>query len=86
VGIQGAASAAVRSAIESVSGVERVEVLTSGDQSFLGRAYAGKGRRATDIAREIATLATSKQWILEELHQEEGKLDEVFRAITRTEG
>lgn len=84
IGIHGAASSAIRSAIEAVSGVERVEVLNNGDQSFLGRAYVAKGRRATDLAREIATLSASKQWILEELHQEEGKLDEVFRAITRT--
>lgn len=86
VSVQGVSGGAVRSALEGVNGIDRIEVLTSGDQSFLGRAYVGKGRRGTDIARDIAALSASKQWILEELHQEEGKLDEVFRAITRTEG
>jgi len=85
VGIQGAPAEAVRSAIEAISGVDRIEPIASAGQSFSGRVFATKGRRPTDIAREIASLAASKQWILEELHQEEGKLDEVFRAITRTE-
>ncbi len=85
VGIHGANGAAIKTAIEAVSGVERVEVLSSTEQSFSGRAYPAKGRR-TDVARELAALATGKQWILDELHQEEGKLDEVFRSITRTDG
>ena len=50
---------------------------------FSGRVFGRKGRDRTDIAREIAALVASKSWALTELHQEEGKLDEVFRAITR---
>jgi len=86
VGIHGASGAAIKSAIEAVSGVDRIELLgAEGEQSFSGRVYPAKGRRPSDIAREVAALAATKQWILDELHQEEGKLDEVFRSITRTE-
>jgi ABC-2 type transport system ATP-binding protein len=80
-----AAGAEIRSAIESIKGIDRVEPLNSDAQGFSGRVYPAKGNRATDLAREIAQLASTKQWLLEELHQEEGKLDEVFRAITKTE-
>ena len=85
VGLHGAPGAAIRSAIGAISGVDHIEDLASADQSFSGRVYPVKGRRTADVAREVAALATSKQWILDELHQEEGKLDEVFRSITRTE-
>ncbi|MBL9113793.1 MAG: ATP-binding cassette domain-containing protein [Verrucomicrobiaceae bacterium] len=86
VSVHGVASGEVKEALSAVSGVERVEVTAGGDQSFAGRAFAAKGRRPADISREIAKLITAKQWMLEDLHPEEGKLDEVFRAITRTEG
>ena len=85
VGLQGTAGAAIRSALEAISGVDRIEPINSTEQSFLGRVYPAKGKRPADISREVASLAASKQWILDELHQEEGKLDEVFRSITRTE-
>jgi ABC-2 type transport system ATP-binding protein len=37
------------------------------------------------LAREIAELAAREGWKLEELHTEEGRLDEVFRSITQPE-
>jgi ABC-2 type transport system ATP-binding protein len=86
ISIHGAAMGEIRDAIKSVSGVDRLENTGTGDQAFVGRAFAAKGRSASEISREIARLAATKQWILEDLHPEEGKLDEVFRAITRTEG
>ncbi len=85
ISVRGAQGSAVRAAVEAVNGVDRVEVLADSPQGFTCRAYPTKGRRPADIATELSALATSKQWTLEELHQEEGKLDEVFRAITRTE-
>ncbi len=85
IGIKGAAGAGIKSAVEAMNGIERIELLNSNDNSFAGRVYGRKGRDRSDIAREIAALVATKSWALEELHQEEGKLDEVFRAITRTE-
>ena len=38
-----------------------------------------------DLARDAAELAQRENWRIEELHTEEGKLDEVFRAITISE-
>lgn len=85
VGLQGSAGSAIRSALEGIAGVDRVEVLSDSPASFLGRVFPVKGRRPGDLSREVISLASAKQWLVDELHQEEGKLDEVFRAITRTE-
>jgi ABC-2 type transport system ATP-binding protein len=38
-----------------------------------------------ELARAISELAAAERWRLEELHTEEGRLDEVFRDITRPE-
>ena len=38
-----------------------------------------------DLARDAAELAQRENWRIEELHTEEGKLDEVFRGITISE-
>ena len=37
------------------------------------------------LARALAELAAREGWKLEELHTEEGRLDEVFRGITKPE-
>ena len=38
---------------------------------------------ASDLARAISEIAVGERWRIEELHTEEGRLDEVFRNITR---
>ena len=38
-----------------------------------------------ELARNVADLASREQWRIEELHTEEGRLDEVFRSITLPE-
>jgi ABC-2 type transport system ATP-binding protein len=85
INIQKATGAEIRKAIEQINGIDRVEPLKSDDQGFSGRVFPSKGRRKAELAREISALVGTKAWALEELHQEEGKLDEVFRAITRSE-
>jgi ABC-2 type transport system ATP-binding protein len=48
------------------------------------RAYLKKGERG-ELARAISEIALTERWQIEELHTEEGRLDEVFRNITRPE-
>jgi len=52
------------------------------DRSVL-RAFPSSTARNGDLARGVAELAAREGWKLEELHTEEGRLDEVFRSITR---
>jgi ABC-2 type transport system ATP-binding protein len=46
------------------------------------RVFPKPGNANADLARSIAELAQKEHWQLEELHTEEGRLDEVFRSIT----
>lgn len=85
VGIRGAPGSAIRVEIEKISGVYQVEPVVSNDGQFRGRILVAKGRKPADIASEVYALTAAKSWQLDELHQEEGKLDEVFRSITRSD-
>jgi ABC-2 type transport system ATP-binding protein len=38
-----------------------------------------------ELARAVSEIAVAQRWHLEELHTEEGRLDEVFRNITLPE-
>jgi ABC-2 type transport system ATP-binding protein len=49
------------------------------------RAYLKKNGDRGDLARAIGEIALAERWTIEELHTEEGRLDEVFRSITRPE-
>ena len=49
------------------------------------RAYLKNNGERGELARAISDVATREHWRIEELHTEEGRLDEVFRNITRPE-
>jgi ABC-2 type transport system ATP-binding protein len=46
------------------------------------RAFPQPGGRNGDLARTLSELSLKEGWKVEELHTEEGRLDEVFRSIT----
>jgi ABC-2 type transport system ATP-binding protein len=73
-------SAAVAGRIRSLGGVDRTEVIS--ERPLRVRAYPKKGNASDDLSRTIAELAIKEHWSLQELHVEEGRLDEVFRSIT----
>jgi ABC-2 type transport system ATP-binding protein len=75
--------ALVRQKLDQIPSLEKSIVLS--DSPLALRAY-GKGNGATrELARAISALAVAERWKLEELHTEEGRLDEVFRSITQPE-
>ena len=47
--------------------------------------YEVGDHQADSLARSIAEVAVAQKWHVEELHTEEGRLDEVFRSITLPE-
>lgn len=49
------------------------------------RASLKKNGARGELAREIGEVAAAEGWRIEELHTEEGRLDDVFRVITRPE-
>ncbi len=84
--VQLANAAGAKGELEKINGVERVETLASEGAGVRATVYPAKGRKPIELSREVATLAFAKGWQIEELHVVEGKLDEVFRSITRTDG
>lgn len=71
--------AAVATAIRALPAVEHVEV-AAGDRSLT--AFPREGQ---PILTAIADLAGAQRWPLDQLQLESGRLDEVFRRITRPE-
>ena len=74
------AAANVKSKIDQISEVERSVVVS--ESPLVVRAFPRKSAVGPDFARALGTVALRERWQLQELHTEEGRLDEVFRSIT----
>jgi ABC-2 type transport system ATP-binding protein len=76
-------SAAVLQMLNQLPTVGKCAVLS--ESPVMVRAYLKKNGERGELARAIADAAARERWRIEELHTEEGRLDEVFRSITRPE-
>jgi ABC-2 type transport system ATP-binding protein len=75
---------AAREALAKLPGVARVEVLSDEGNALAVRAFPDKTQLEAAFAAQLAQSIMSRwSWTIEELHTEEGRLDDVFRAITR---
>lgn len=83
--IRGCAGSGIRSELEKITGVEKIEPKSSDENGFAGRILSTHKIKPAELALEIGTLVSARSWKLEELHREEGRLDEVFRNITRSD-
>ena len=59
---------------------KKVVVLEENASGVLVRVYPKQA--SGELAWTIANLSQTEKWTLQELHTEEGRLDEVFRTIT----
>jgi ABC-2 type transport system ATP-binding protein len=62
--------------------VSRSEILAAEASRFVIRVYPDKSRADGAFAAQIAE-AMATRWTIEELHTEEGRLDDVFRSLTQ---
>ncbi|HEX3988405.1 MAG TPA: ATP-binding cassette domain-containing protein [Verrucomicrobiae bacterium] len=72
--------------VERLSGVantRRAAIVKEEDGKVWARIYPKSENRNGDLARNVLLAASA--WQVEELHTEEGRLDEVFRGITLSE-
>jgi len=76
-------SAAVLEKLKQLPAVGKCTVLSESPVTV--RAYLKKSGASGDLAQAIGEIAVTERWRIEELHTEEGRLDEVFRNITRPE-
>ena len=66
--------------LQNVAGVEHIE---TNDKACTVTAFPDSG---ASILKEVSELAAMKEWPLTELRLESGRLDEVFRTITKIPG
>jgi len=78
---------AVLQELKALSGVTKVIILEENGQTITARVFnkAQKQEKIAELAEEISSIAQKKNWSLQTLRAEEGRLDEVFRNITISE-
>ncbi len=72
----------VRSKIADLAPVKRAAILHSDASSVQLRVYPRGGSPNGELTAAVADLIAREHWRVEQLHSEEGRLDEVFRSIT----
>ena len=71
----------VSDALAHAHGAKHVEILSAADNRAEARVYPVDSGDPT-LTRSVAEIAAHGGWQLDEIHTEEGRLDEVFRSIT----
>ena len=77
----GVSPEALAEQLKHLPGAARTEVLPGVDGHAQVRVYPDRGHPAS-LTRAVAESACNQTWRLEDIRSEEGRLDEVFRAIT----
>jgi len=83
--LRGVPQATALPEIEKLLSVEKIENISENGDGFSARALPTRKAKGKDVAREIGELVAAKQWKVESLNHVEGRLDEVFRSITRSD-
>ena len=85
VKIPGVSSEQVQERLKGVQGARSVSVVDRLPDTAWVRVYPQAQGQNGSLAREVALVVAGQGWKLEELHTEEGRLDEVFRNITKSD-
>ncbi|MBX3744825.1 MAG: ATP-binding cassette domain-containing protein [Verrucomicrobiae bacterium] len=80
--ITGQSAETVRPKLEALPAVKRAAIVSSDDARVHLRIYPASRERNGELLASVADLVSREHWRVEELHAEEGRLDEVFRSIT----
>ena len=80
--VKGLPAAEITEQLSGVSAAARTEVVRNEADMVEVRVYPDHEKAGTSLTAEVAELAAQQKWTIDELHTEEGRLDEVFRAIT----
>ena len=73
----------VRIKLSSIPFAKKAAIVSEKENAVWVRVYPQAGApRNGELARNVGDISLKEGWRVEELHTEEGRLDEVFRAIT----
>ena len=81
----GVSADAVKTRLSAVTGARKTTIVKEDGNSVWARTYPAEGSVNGTLARGVAEVCVKEGWKFEELHTEEGRLDEVFRSITWSE-
>lgn len=68
--------------LQQLAQAKKAVIVTQVSQKVSARVFPKTEIDNSELAQSVAELAAREKWGLEELHTEEGRLDEVFRNIT----
>lgn len=80
--VSGVDGESVKQKLQQLAQAKKAVILKEGSQKVSARVFPKAETVNGELARSVAELAAKENWRLEELHTEEGRLDEVFRNIT----
>jgi ABC-2 type transport system ATP-binding protein len=80
--VNGIGSDVVKQKLGQIPLSKKVIIVKEASQNVLARVFPKPESVNGELARSVAELAVKENWRFEELHTEEGRLDEVFRNIT----
>lgn len=72
----------VKQRLSEVPGARKAAIVKAQENMVWARAYPKHKAANGELARLVAELSMKEGWKIEELHTEEGRLDDVFRSIT----
>jgi ABC-2 type transport system ATP-binding protein len=85
VRVNGATSAVLTQKLSQLPAIRKTALIKEENNSVVVRAYPNSRVSDGELSRSIFETAKNENWNLEDLHIDEGKLDEVFRSITLPE-
>ena len=78
----GVSASEIKQKLAQLPTVKRTSIIKEESFGVLARIYPQSNCANGDLARSIGEVVAQEKWKVEELHTEEGRLDEVFRSIT----
>jgi ABC-2 type transport system ATP-binding protein len=82
LGVVGVPAATLSDKVGQLGGCRKTVVLSEDSSRSVLRVFPKSQCLKGELASQISDLAGREHWRVEELHTEEGRLDEVFRSIT----
>jgi ABC-2 type transport system ATP-binding protein len=80
--VRGTPAAEITDRLSGIRNAASTEVIKNEAGMVDVRVYPDHAKGGAGLTGEVAELAAQQRWTIDELHTEEGRLDEVFRAIT----
>lgn len=81
--VRGASAAQVTATLGNLPQLDRTEIIVDAPHGVVVRAYPKSAQRDGAFTAQVADAVLRRSWEVEELHTEEGRLDDVFRSLTR---